>query len=339
MESVVILSQLIRRNYPARLVFALLAAALTCGVASAQTFTLGGQFSNGANGSGPWSYRQGSTRLPIAHNWGGDGVTNCNQTAWAPSANGSDVLPAIFRANECTAVALDIASNHDYNVLAGDVIIHSVDDVSGNTAGGPANVLFQLPYGDQGNFKISGSLWNASLYYGTTRPQDWVLRVNGAVRASGTIPGLVLRTQPLTFSVTTALAGGDTVELDIVKDHYSQYGDFIGTSLTIQPATAPPPPTTCTLTDAPSYNASTSTLTMKFSVATPTTATWRTWLVSQGGLRALFSQSLATTEPAVAQTKTASVAKSGVVGILSTLTTPASGITCSSYVTVNTGKP
>jgi hypothetical protein len=103
---------------------------------------------------------------------------------------------------------------------------------------------------------------------------------------------------------------------------------------------SPPPPTTCALKDAPSYNAATQTLTMNFTVATPVVATWNGWLSSQNTMQMLWSQSQPVTEPAVTVTKTqANVVKAGKVGILSTLTTPTKGITCSSWALVNTGTP
>jgi hypothetical protein len=102
----------------------------------------------------------------------------------------------------------------------------------------------------------------------------------------------------------------------------------------------PPPPPTCALKDAPSYNAATGTLTMNFTVATPVVATWNGWLSSQNTVQSLWSESLPITEPSVTMTKTqANVPKSGKVGILSTLTTPTKGITCSSWAQVNTGAP
>ena len=103
----------------------------------------------------------------------------------------------------------------------------------------------------------------------------------------------------------------------------------------------PPPP--CALKDAPSYDATTGTLTMNFTIATPVAAIWTTWLVSQGNVPLqLWSQSEPVTEPTVTVVKTQpSVAKSGVDGVLSTLTVAANatspgGITCSSWALVNT---
>ena len=94
---------------------------------------------------------------------------------------------------------------------------------------------------------------------------------------------------------------------------------------------------TCALTDALSYNATTGLLTMNFNFATPVAATWNGWLVSQGTTQLLWSQSEPVTEPAVTMTKTQpNVAKSGVDGVLSTLTTSAGGISCSSWALVNT---
>lgn len=101
----------------------------------------------------------------------------------------------------------------------------------------------------------------------------------------------------------------------------------------------PPPPPPCALKDVLNYNATTGTLTMNFTVATPVDATWNGWLTYQNTMEPLFSQSLPITEPPVPVTKTQAVVKSGKVGVLSTLTTPTGGITCSSWAQMNTGKP
>jgi hypothetical protein len=103
----------------------------------------------------------------------------------------------------------------------------------------------------------------------------------------------------------------------------------------------PAPPPACTMKDAASYNATTDTLTMNFTVGNNVATTWNAWLVSQSTTTPLsgFPISQAKTVPPVPITKTASLSPAGTVGILSTLTTPTKGIFCSSYVQVNTGTP
>lgn len=100
----------------------------------------------------------------------------------------------------------------------------------------------------------------------------------------------------------------------------------------------PPPP--CTLKDAATYNATTSTLTMNFTVGNTSAETWNAWLTYQNTMINLFSAAQPITNPpkVIVKTKTA-LSKEGTVGVLSTLTTPTGGITCQSWVLVNTGKP
>ena len=103
----------------------------------------------------------------------------------------------------------------------------------------------------------------------------------------------------------------------------------------------------CTLSDTASYQATTSTLTMKFTVGNNlgTTAIWNAWLTyadPQGTdldtMQTLFSVSQPITNPPKTITKTlAGLPKEGNVGVLSTLSTPLKGIACSSWVYVNTG--
>jgi len=100
------------------------------------------------------------------------------------------------------------------------------------------------------------------------------------------------------------------------------------------------PITTCSLKDKLSYDATTGTLTMNFTVGTPVAVTWNGWLTSQNTMQQLWSQSLPITDPATSLTQTQTgVTKAGKVGILSTLTTPTKGITCSSWTQVTTGTP
>jgi len=95
----------------------------------------------------------------------------------------------------------------------------------------------------------------------------------------------------------------------------------------------------CTLKDTVKYNATSSTLTMNFTVGNTSAATWSAWLTDQNTITELFSVPQPITTPPMAITKTASLTKEGKVGVLSTLTTPTQGIICSSFVTVNTGTP
>lgn len=100
------------------------------------------------------------------------------------------------------------------------------------------------------------------------------------------------------------------------------------------------PPPACVLKDSPTYNAATEILTMNFTVATLAAVTWNGWLTSQNTMQNLWSVSQPVTEPPVTVTQTqTNLAKSGKVGILSTLTTPTGGIICSTWTPLNTGKP
>jgi hypothetical protein len=120
-------------------------------------------------------------------------------------------------------------------------------------------------------------------------------------------------------------------------------GDYsIEVSCYLSPCQAPPPPTACA--DALSYDSTTEKLTMDFTLGTPIAVTWDVWLVSANTIHfsgntthPLWSVSQPITEPETSVTKTEGVAKVGRVGVLSIFTTPAEGITCSSWVTVNTG--
>jgi hypothetical protein len=305
-----------------------------CVSASATTFSLSGNWATTANPNGAWSYRHGTTLLPAVADWtaGGTGFQGCNQPAWAPSNNPGNFLPAMVKANACTAKFLGTDPHNGLgNVDVGDIVVHTVDSFNGNPSIGVANFLFKVPTGDAGVYRISGSVWDASLFYGTARPQDWALLVNGVVKASGVLNGTISRSEAKTFNVTATLVVGATVELELYQDASAAAGFFVGTNMTITPV-----PPACALTDTPSYDATTGVLTMKFAVATPTAATWNGWLTVKNAVDPLWSQALPVTEPEVTKIETHAVPKSGVVGILSTLTTATQGITCSSWQTINT---
>lgn len=104
--------------------------------------------------------------------------------------------------------------------------------------------------------------------------------------------------------------------------------------------TCPPfhlPPPACVLTDALTY--ASGTLTMDFTLGAPYATTWNAWLTSGSTAELLWSVSEPVNEPPITIPKTQALSPSGKVGILSTLTTPTAGITCSSWALVNTGKP
>jgi sugar lactone lactonase YvrE len=229
---------------------------------SSISFSLSGNWSDTTNPSGPWSYNQGSNPLPLVADWtaADSAFVGCNQSAWAPSNSGGNFLPALMNANSCTANDLGTDPNSGLpNVLPDDIVTHTVDPFNGNPANGVANFLFTLPSGDDGSYEVRGSVWDAGLLFGTTRPQDWKLLVNGVEMASGVLSGIVSRSQAETFDVFASLAAGDTVELQLFEDPSAAAGFFVGTNMSItsttaQTVTTPPQPvapgTSTTFTNA-----------------------------------------------------------------------------------------
>ena len=96
----------------------------------------------------------------------------------------------------------------------------------------------------------------------------------------------------------------------------------------------------CTLKDALAYDAASGTLTMNFTAGNQYPVTWNGWLSYQNTVTPLWSTPQPITDPPVPVSKTYSpLPKVGIVGVLSTFTTPRNGITCSSWALVNTGIP
>jgi hypothetical protein len=98
---------------------------------------------------------------------------------------------------------------------------------------------------------------------------------------------------------------------------------------------APP----CTLKDALSYDATSSTLTMNFTVGNTSATTWNAGITYENTLTFLFSTAQPITNPPVVIPKTTTLSPVGIVGVLSTLTTTKKGIICSNFTTINTGTP
>jgi hypothetical protein len=94
----------------------------------------------------------------------------------------------------------------------------------------------------------------------------------------------------------------------------------------------------CTLKDSATYDPTSSTLTMNFTVGNEAATTWNAWLTSGNNVTRLFSISRPITNPPVTIIKTASLSPGEEVGVLSTLTTSANGIICSNLELVSTVK-
>ena len=135
-----------------------------------------------------------------------------------------------------------------------------------------------------------------------------------------------------TFSDSTLTPGATTPITAVYPGDSNFHGS---TSNTVDQVVYGP----CTLTDSLSYSATSSTLTMKFTVGNIVATTWNAWLTDKNTIQELFSGSQPITNPPAHVTKTTTLSKEGTVGVLSTITTPTGGIFCSSYVQINTGTP
>jgi hypothetical protein len=100
----------------------------------------------------------------------------------------------------------------------------------------------------------------------------------------------------------------------------------------------PPPP--CTLIDRLSYDPAGNKLTMRFLISNVAESKWRTWLVYHDAIKLLWSVQRPVTRGPVEITRTASnLPGVGRAGVLSVLSTPTTGITCSTWAQVGTGAP
>lgn len=224
-----------------------------------------------------------------------------------------------------------------------DVALTLGQSVAGGINAPTSMNAFSFYAGTSGNYAITGSVPSGSAYN-----VCFQIYQPGGTPALNTGPWCTF-VHNFVFSIQATLAPPPQNGMYMIEVYAGPRADeliqpFYGTvnynlsvvCLTVCPN---PPPTPCTIKDAPHYDATSGTLTMNFTLATPVAATWNAWLTTGNSIQSLWSTSEPITEPPVTITKTHSLAKSGKVGVLSTFTTPTGGINCSNWVTINTGTP
>lgn len=211
------------------------AFALAVGSAGAQAalYDLNSDWSNISNPNGVWSLNEGSNALPFIASWIHGGP------AWARAPGGPGHVPAFFKAQSAAGGFL---SYNDWQ--AGDIVVHTTDPGSGG-GNGIATVRFTAP--NAGTASIMGDIWKSSRF---NRPQDWLLLHNGMTTlAGGSLPSSLTNGRGARdiFSIgSLALAAGDTLELRVIRNTATPFGDFVGLnfSVDLQSATAVPEPAT-----------------------------------------------------------------------------------------------
>ncbi len=280
------------------------------------TYSLVSNWSDTANLNGTWTYRQGSSALPGVPEFDFAGsVAMTPQPGWAPSNKAGDFLPPWFKLRSTVT---------GFDAQVGDVLVHSTDDTNGPNSG-VANVTWVSP--GAGSVTVSGGLWEVR---NIGRSNQW--QVSGEL-LSGDGHGL---SDPETFDKSAiSVKSGDVFELTVTR--LTTDGDVVGVNWSVQFTPTPPPE--CTLRDSATYSESTGVLTMKFTLENEVATTWNVWLTDLNSLTLLSSEAQKVTYPAKTITKTHTLSKEGIVGVLSMLTTPTGGIICSSWVLPNTGTP
>ncbi len=186
-------------------------------------------WSETANPNGLWELREGANALPHVAALEGASFSFWGHPGWARSENGSDRLPFWFK-----TVHVPLATPVDFQV--GDVVVHTTDDANG-IGNGLANVVWTSP--SAGHVDVSGAVWIAR---DIGRSNDWRLLHNGVLLSQGNVASgdPFDRTSPMCLRLgsggasalrSVAVAPGDTIRLEFQKT--SQYGDFVGTILTV----------------------------------------------------------------------------------------------------------
>jgi hypothetical protein len=121
----------------------------------------------------------------------------------------------------------------------------------------------------------------------------------------------------------------------------ASYSRTIGYNLNLAcltPECPPPPP--CILNETLTYNPDNNRLTMRFVIAHQYAAHWTTWLTYGTTVKRLWTvERPLTKEPVEVIRRLPNLPEVGRAGVLSTLTTPERGITCSTWRLTETGAP
>jgi hypothetical protein len=200
-------------------------------------YNLGGQWSNSSNPNGVWTYREGTSALPLVphFNFGGTIPGFTAQPAWAPSNSVGSFLPVWLQSSQTGTPA----GFQPGAVLPGDVIVHSTDNANGS-GHGIANVIWTSP--SAGTIDIIGDIWWVRNISG--RANDFSISVGGTVIADGVISdgSIYTRANPLEFSSGVlagdsldqiAVSAGETVELAVTEAPSSPFGEIDGVNLQI----------------------------------------------------------------------------------------------------------
>jgi hypothetical protein len=200
--------------------FSLLLVPMT--VFATTVYDLTTDWSDAANPSGPWSYREGSNLLPHVNAWQGlAGDFTSAQPAWARFETGTSNLPCFFRSSATVGIA------HDWQT--GDVVCHTTDSFNG-VGSGTANIVWTSPI--NGTINIAGAVWMGR---DIGRGNHWSLSIKGTPVTGGDIASgdAYSRAAPFAFSAGSGGAGvlsgvsvvtGDKLELDLTRT--STPGDY-----------------------------------------------------------------------------------------------------------------
>ncbi|MBP7949792.1 MAG: hypothetical protein KA004_09065 [Verrucomicrobiales bacterium] len=202
--------------------------ALNAWSAEMEIWDLKKDWSDAANPNGVWSLNEGGNPLPLSQQlvaidgWGGP------QPAWAETATGNHFLPLWYRSTGNEPFPAD--------VLAGDVVMHSIDPTNG-VGNGEGNVTWTSPV--TGTVSIAGGAW---MIREIGRGNDWKLYKNATLLSSGHIQSgdAYNRANPSAFRSGSggvaavqniAVVPGDVLKLEIVRT--STDGDFVAVDFRI----------------------------------------------------------------------------------------------------------
>lgn len=202
---------------------------LVVSAARGQVFDVAADWNDGVNPNGAWAYRQGNALLGSVASYVPGGFAG-PQPAYANAPIGSGHVPACFK--------LVAPLGAGWDVIPGDVLMHSRDNANGGT-NGEGSIVWTAPI--NGSVSIAGSVW---ISRDIGRSLVWNLRHNGTLLTSGGVASgdSYSRANPMALGAGSggpfvlhaiAVNPGDTIAFENLTAPASPYGDLIAINLGI----------------------------------------------------------------------------------------------------------
>lgn len=206
-------------------IFAAAVAVLVPFAANATVYSLSGDFSNGSNPNGVWSFTQGAVDLAhYAEPTDGNSLSPAAANGYYGVGPTFGVAPILIKVTQDGSATAPYSDN---DFLAGDVIAHSTNP----GAGGPMLINWTAP--SSGQISFSSSLWYA--HSPVSRSDDISDILGGAILGTVTVDNSITRSKALTSlsGVDLAVTAGEMLTFRFDPTAGQTFGSLSGISETV----------------------------------------------------------------------------------------------------------